>query len=206
MHPPTPCLWHCCPPFTQPLISWQKKEKNPGLLLVINVQIPFQVKLTLVVNLPAYMNTTKAPWIILSDILISATVSTRYLPPSCGSGVWRFSRVAILGVCVSLWVCVYVRWAAVFACVCLGKSWGQFKYWMCVCECVPGCAWVYVNVCLCVCVCVCVCVWGQEERSTAIGWCRASCPWKGFRRWEPRPAEGRYERAAHSNSSGLLLL
>lgn len=28
MHPPTPCLWHCCPSFTQPLISWQKKEQK----------------------------------------------------------------------------------------------------------------------------------------------------------------------------------
>lgn len=94
----------------------KKKEENTGFLRIINVQIPFQVKLTLVVNSPAYMNITKAPWIILSDILISATVSTRYLPPSCGSGVWRFSRVAILGVCVLL--CVYV-------CVCVQLLYDQ---------------------------------------------------------------------------------
>lgn len=39
----------------------------------------FIFKLSLkTVNLPAYMNIIKAPLMILSDILISATVSTRY--------------------------------------------------------------------------------------------------------------------------------
>lgn len=82
----------------------QKKTQFPCIFFMSKSL--FQVKLTLVVNLPAYMNITKAPRIILSDILISATVSTTYLPPSCGSGVWRFSRVAILGVCVFLCVSV----------------------------------------------------------------------------------------------------
>jgi len=65
-------ILHPAPHF----MTKEGKRKNPVFLLIINVQIPFQVKLTLVVNLPAYMNITKAPWIILSDILISATVST----------------------------------------------------------------------------------------------------------------------------------
>lgn len=102
-----------------------KGKINPGfLLLIINVQIPFQVKLTFVVNLPAYMNITKAPWTILSDILISATVSTRYLPPSCGSRVWRFSRVAILGMRVF------------YECVCVCILDGLLE--LCVCMCVSG--------------------------------------------------------------------
>lgn len=71
------------------------------------------------------MNITKAPWNILSDILISATVSTRYLPPSCGSGVWRFSRVAILGVrvCVCFYECVL---NGVFVYMCVSQEvWGS---------------------------------------------------------------------------------
>lgn len=113
-----PTTLFCCPhasshslpmarlPMLHPTSHFITKQgkNNTGFLLMVNVQIPLQVKMTLVVNSPAYMNITKAPWIILSDILISATVSTRYLPPSCCSGVWRFSRVAILGVYVFLHV------------------------------------------------------------------------------------------------------
>lgn len=75
------------------------------------------------------MNITKAPWIILNDILISATVSTSYLPPSCNLGVWRFSRVAIFG-SVSISECaldgLYVEF--LYACECLGKAGDQFTY------------------------------------------------------------------------------
>lgn len=88
-----------------PHFTITKKKENADFLSIINVQIPFQFELKLVVNSPAYVNNTKAPWIILSDILISATVSAAYPPPSCCSGVWRFSRVAILGACVFLCVC-----------------------------------------------------------------------------------------------------
>lgn len=51
------------------------------------------------------MNITKAPWTILSDILISATVNRRYLPLSCGSGGMARFQSGYVG-SVSMDVCV----------------------------------------------------------------------------------------------------
>lgn len=81
MQPPTLCLWHCCPSLNQTPGSLGE-DANHSFLLISSHHNPHLLKLSRHFRSDIHQkkNITKAPWIILSVLLISATRARHACP------------------------------------------------------------------------------------------------------------------------------